>query len=104
MNSDKMWDKLFTLESVEFIKRVSGDKEALNEHGEEEGLILDMYSEMKDKIKDYKVLVILATQWHVYTSAQQVSLAVHHIGEKDASRFIMFMDYLSIRYKKGELN
>lgn len=99
-----MWDKLLTLESVEFIKRVSGDKAILNEFGEEERLILEMYSSMKDRVKDYKVLVILATQWDSYTGSQQANLAVHHLGLYHASRFIMFMDYLAIRFKKGELN
>lgn len=104
-----MWNKLLTTDCVKYIQSASGDKEMMDkygvtEHGEEERLIYEMFDKIKSKVKDYKVIVVMATQWDTYTGTQQANLAVHHIGLFHASRFIILMDYLSNKFKQGELN
>lgn len=99
--SNLMWSKLLNIETVAFIKKASGDGD--NENGEDNKSIYDFFKAVIKKVKDYKILVIMAIKWDTYEDIKQANIAVKYMGWEDASRFIMLMDYLSEKFKKGEL-
>lgn len=97
-----MWNKIFNVQCIAFLLKASGIRED-KAHGEEMQMINIFIDFVKARF-DYKVLVVMATQWDGYDDVKQANLAIKCAGEFHASRFIMLMDFLSHRYKKGELN
>jgi hypothetical protein len=88
------WSEILNLESLNFIKNVSY----------EEGWRIErFFSLLEYRIKDINILLILAKEWHNLDSHEQARLAVHHAGMFHATRFIILMDYLDLKYKRGEL-
>lgn len=90
-----MWSKIFTLETVKFMKKVSEDTEDDESIGQ--------FIQFVEKHIDYKTVVIMATQWDKYEDIKQANLAIKFASMPHASRFIMLMDYLNMKFKKGEL-
>ncbi|MEE5180999.1 hypothetical protein JDW21_18735 [Bacillus subtilis] len=90
-----MWDKLLTLNALTYMKKVS-------EGTEDDTTILPFFEYLQENV-NYKVIVVLATRWHVYDVVGQTGISINYVTEKHASRFIMLMDYLSKRFLKGEL-
>lgn len=97
---EKMWSKLLNLETFAFIKN-SSDYEG--ETSEDDKVIYDFFKDVKKKVRDYRVLVMMAVKWDSYEDVKQANIAINYMGFKDASRFIILMDYLSTKFKKGEL-
>jgi hypothetical protein len=87
-----MWDKVLTIEAFYFIKNFAT---------EEDESINNFFIELKKK--DYKTVVVMATLWKTFSETKQAYVAIDYIGWFHASRFIILMDYLSTKYKKGEL-
>lgn len=99
--SKKMWNKLLNIETVAFMKKASGDGD--KENGEDNKAIYDFFKAVVKKVRDYKVVVMMAVKWDTYEDEKQANIAINYMGWEDASRFIMLMDYLSEKFKKGEL-
>lgn len=95
-----MWNKIFTIECVTVMQKVSAQE--LNENGEDMKLINQFIKFAKERL-DYKMIVVLATKWDEYDPIKQAGIAVNYASQFHASRFIILLDYLSIKYKKGEL-
>lgn len=90
-----MWDKIFKLEVVDLIIRLSEqteDKDTINQ-----------FRDFVEAELDYKVVIVLAMQWHMHDDVRQANLAIHHAGEFHASRFVLLMDSLSALIKEGTL-
>lgn len=90
-----MWDKLLTPEVVFYMKEVSGDTE-------DNSTVSKFFEDMK-KTVDYKHVVIMATQWYTFDETKQVNLALQFAGEYHASRFIILLDFLSLKFREGKL-
>lgn len=90
-----MWDRIFTKEAIDNIIEIS-------EETEDKDSLKD-FTEFIEAEIDYKVVVVLATQWHMLEDIRQANLAIHYAGEFHASRFIMLMDTLSKFIKEGRL-
>lgn len=88
-----MWDRVLTLETALFMIR----------QGEDENNIESFFELIKNNIKDYKILVVLAMMWSTMNENKQASIAVKYVGVDSASRFIILMDYLALKFKNGEL-
>lgn len=81
--------------------KVSGDAEE-RDHGEDVKMIYNFIEFIKSRV-DYKVIVVMATQWESYDDIKQANLAIQIAGEVHASRFMMLLDYMANKFKKGEL-
>ena len=97
-----MWDKILDLKCWYHMKNAVKDNETGEVIVEDDFAIKSFFEYLKERIKDYKVLVVLVTQWKTYDDTKQANLAIHHVGWEHASRFIILMDYLSDRFIKGE--
>lgn len=86
-----MWDRLFSVEAIAFMRKLD----------EEDESILQFFSELKTK--KYSDIQKIVLNWHTYEEDQQVGYAIYHVGEFHASRFLMFVDYLSMKYQRGEM-
>lgn len=93
--SNDMWNKIFNLKTFVYMKKASGDTE-------DDESISPFVDLLISKV-DYKVIVLLATQWHIYNDEQQIKMAENYVEVHHISRFLLLMDYLSYRYKKGDL-
>lgn len=102
MSDNKMWLKLLTVEAMGFMIRVSNEGKEEDGTTENELTIMDFFNWLKKNFS-YKTLVVLATQWHKYDEKKQVLLAIYHAGNDNASKMMMLMDYLSLKYQRGEL-
>jgi hypothetical protein len=109
--NEVMWNKLLSLECKYFIRSLEsreddeykGDSNEYEPDKLSDEAIDRFFKHVKQTVVDYKVLVILATQWFSYSETKQAKLAIHHVGWVHASRFIMLMEYLSMKFLKGEL-
>lgn len=90
-----MWDKILTMEAISFLIQVSDETEDDESIGQ---FILFLKKNI-----DYKVVVMMATQWAGYDDEKQANLAIHTVGIHHASRLIMLMDYLALKYEEGKL-
>ncbi|GIN25555.1 MULTISPECIES: hypothetical protein [Bacillota] len=86
-----MWDDILTYQAVRFITKATED---------DEDKIYEMFDLIKERIKDHKIVVVLAKQWNRYNEEKQAVLAVHFTGMYRASMFMALMDYLSYKYRK----
>ena len=91
----EMWNKLFTVELVFYMRKVTGETEDFDTIG--------AFQEHIRARVDYKTVVILATQWHTYEDVKQANIAIKFAGVFHASRFIILMDYLSKKHIEGKL-
>lgn len=87
------WNELFTTEAIIFMQTISD---------EEEDLINAFFESLSEG--SYFEIKTLATNWHTYTEQGQVRLAFSKVGEFHASRFLLFMDYLSLKEVEDELD
>lgn len=91
-----MWEKILTEDTLEHIVHFNEDET------EDMSTMLNFVEHLMAWV-DYKVVVILAIQWATLEDIEQASLAINAVGEAHASRFIIMMDYLSEKFKRGEL-
>jgi hypothetical protein len=98
MSFDAMWGRLLSQDALFFIVETA-EKEA----GEDGDKVIAFFENLKERVIDYKVIVVLATVWKSLNDTQQANQAVTHAGMYDASRFIILMDYLAMKFEKGEL-
>ena len=92
-----MWDKLLNMELTYYMIRVTKETE-------DEESIQKFYEHIKSRTEnEYKLIVVLATQWSEYDDTKQANVAIKVAGMNHASRFIIMMDYLSSKYRKGKL-
>jgi hypothetical protein len=98
---NSMWDKLLNHECRTFMKNLVRDE--VEVIGEDDKVIDSFFNFLKGNIQDYKVVVVLATQWIGFDDTKQANMAINYVGWKYASHFIMLMDYLSNKFIKGEL-
>lgn len=108
-----MWDKLFTMDTVADIINISKiydeefyasiDSDQQGEATEDVRSVLDFAHRIRNTV-NYKTAVVLATRWSGYPPESQAKLATTFVSTDDLSRFMMLMDILSIRFKRGELN
>lgn len=90
-----MWEKIFTVEALQTMIDLSEETEDFK--------TLEKFVEKIIINNDYRVVVVLATQWESLKEDKQVSIAVNSVGENDASRFMILLDFLADKFKKGEL-
>lgn len=91
-----MWNKLLDVKLGMYMVRVTGGTE-------DDETIYKFFEHIENRIQDYKVVVVLATQWKTYDDMKQANLAIKFAGMYHASRFIIMMDYLADKFEKGEL-
>ena len=91
----EMWDKIFTMDLVLYMRKVTGDTEDFDTIG-------GFQEHVKARV-DYKMVVMLATQWHTYDELKQANVSIKFAGIFHASRFIIMMDYLSKKHLEGRL-
>lgn len=91
----EMWDKIFSVELVFYMRKATGDTEDFDTIG--------AFQEHVKARVDYKQVVILATQWRTYDDLKQANVAIQLAGIFHASRFILLMDYLSKKFEGGSL-
>lgn len=91
-----MWEKILTEDVLEHIV-------TFNKEETEDMQTMMKFVEFLMAWVDYKVVVMLATQWELKEDVEQAIIAIRLVGEEHASRFIIMLDYLSDKYKKGEL-
>lgn len=91
-----MWDKLLSKDLQSFMVKASGESE-------DSQTTSQFFKIIQKRVKDYKVLVVLATQWKSYEDIKQANVAIKYAGMFHASRFILMMDYLVDKFEKGEL-
>lgn len=89
-----MWEKILNLEAINFITKVS------DEDIDKVAILFDI---LKQRIEDYDVIVTVAKKWDTFEDTKQAKIALNYAGMFHASRFIILMDYLNMKYKKGEL-
>ncbi|MER2008611.1 MAG: hypothetical protein ABS939_14260 [Psychrobacillus sp.] len=90
-----MWDKILTPELVFWMKKVSGETEDFD--------TINAFIEHIKNRADYKIIVVLSTQWKGYDDRKQANIAIRIAGMYHASRFILMMDFLSNKFKEGKL-
>jgi hypothetical protein len=90
-----MWDKIFKLEVIDLIIRLSEQTEDKN--------TIKQFREFVEAELDYKTVVVSAMQWHMHDDVRQANLAIHYVGEFHASRYVLLMDSLSRLIKEGTL-
>lgn len=95
-----MWDKILNQALALYMTMVTGKD---GDRTEDATTISYFFDHVKTHVKDYKVVIVMATEWDKYEEAKQVGIAIHYVGEHHASRFIIMMDYLNQKFKKGEL-
>jgi len=98
-NEDAMWDRILNAETSLYMQEMAKIDEEL---GEESELIKRFFARLKDRT-DYKSIVMTAMHWKMLDDFKQAKLAIEFVGEDDASRFIILMDFLAERFFKGEL-
>lgn len=95
-----MWEKILTDDTLQnMVDMMTEDVEEATE--DFQGLVA--FVEHVMAWVDYKEVVVLATQWSNLLDIRQANIAVNSVGEEHASRFIVMMDYLSEKFKNGEL-
>lgn len=90
-----MWEKILTEEALEHMITYTEETEDFN--------TMSKFVEHLMARVDYKVVVVLATQWEGLIDIRQANIAVDAVGIFHASRFIILMDYLSKQFKEGKL-
>lgn len=105
MSNENHWERILNPETMLYViemgKREFGDDED-NLGGDEEKHILAFFEVLKEKT-DYKSVVVMATQWITFSEAKQVALSIETVGEYNASRYMMLLDFLAYRFMKGKL-
>ena len=94
-NNVILWDKVFLPNLYEFMVKVSDESE-------DDKTIREFEDYCKENV-DCQTAVILAVKWGGYTNVQQAGFAIHYGGEYHASRFMMLIDFMYMRYKEGKL-
>jgi len=90
-----MFDDIFGLEAIMFMIHLSDGLEDADKVGQ--------FREMFVAKMDYPVVMSLARGWKKMRETGQVKVAVRYVGENDASRFLMYMDYLAHKIETGEI-
>lgn len=90
-----MFDKIFGMEAVLFMIHLSDGLEDADK-------VFEFKERFVNKM-NYQTVMLLAKSWAGMTEVGQVKVAVRYIGEYDASRFMMYMDYLSKKIEKGDI-
>jgi uncharacterized protein YihD (DUF1040 family) len=101
-DNNPMWNKIFSVDCVSFMKSVSREGGTKEDETEDDVTITAFINFVKERM-DYKTIVMMAIQWNNYEDLKQASLAIHHVGLAHASRMIMLMDFLSKKFKNGGL-
>lgn len=96
-----LWDKILNYTTAIYMQKLSA-LESGDEFSEDLESIGIFFDDLKTKM-NYKVVIVIATQWRTFTHVKQANVAMISVGEEHASRFMMMMDYLSYKYQKGEL-
>lgn len=90
-----MFDNIFGIEAMLFMIHLSDGLEDA-----------DKVQEFKDRFvrkMDYTTTMMLARKWNKMTEDGQVNVAIRYMGEYDASRFMMYMDYLAKKIELEEI-
>lgn len=90
-----MWEKILGTKLGLYMVKVSGETE-------DDETVYDFFEYIKNRIKDYRVVLKLASKWKSYDENRQVSEAIGHAGMFHTSRFIMLMEFLADEIEKGE--
>ena len=93
--NELLWNKIFQPDLYEFMSEVSDESE--------DEASINKFREHCNKKIDCKAMVILATKWSEYDMFQQVQFAIHYAGEEEASRLMMLLDFMYMKYRKGLL-
>lgn len=91
-----MWDNILTADLALYMVKVSDETEDADSI---EGFFLFMQKEVTHR----NLMILIASQWQLYSPERQVEISVKYGRNQHASRFIMMMDYLSHKYKEGKL-
>ena len=58
---------------------------------------------IKERVEDFRIIASIAKKWDTFPIDKQTKMAINYAGIYHASRFIILMDYLNLKDKKGEL-
>lgn len=89
-----MFDKIFGMEAVLFMIHLSDGLEDADK-------VFEFKERFVNKM-NYTNTMILAKNWSNMTEIGQAKVAIRYMGDNDASRFMMYMDYLSKKIEKGD--
>jgi hypothetical protein len=98
--TDDMWNKLLSKDTLKYMTNV---KDENGEVIEEKKSVKVFFEYIKTRVIDYKIIVMLAVRWKTLNDTQQASHAITYVGVNHATRFIIMMDYLAMKFEKGEL-
>lgn len=90
-----MFDNIFGLEAIMFMIHLAD--------GLEDADAIAQFRTRFIRKMDYPIVMALACKWNQMEERNQVKVAVRYMSEDDASRFIMYMDYLSHKIDTGEI-
>lgn len=93
MAKNPMWNKILTMEAMAEVAKLSND---------EAHEVSKFFMDIQQKT-DYKTVVMMAIEWKTYDEDKQTRLACATVGDYQASRFLALLDYLSVKFWKGEL-
>lgn len=96
-----MWDRLLDRETALNIINLSIENNGENEASEDFIAIHKFLSHVR--AINYKEVVVLAVNWKSLSAEKQANLAISYASQLHASRFMMLMDYLSLRFLEGKL-
>lgn len=89
-----MYDKIFGGEAYLFMIQVSD--------GTEDVVTVERFRTLLMEKVSYPTLMMIAKVWNTMRETGQVSIACKYVGMNDASRFMMYLDYLSMKVESGE--
>lgn len=99
--SERLWFNISNIQvavrMLELAREYVGD-----EYGDTIVDIGVFFKELKERIS-YSTLMDTARKWDNYSLSKQVETSVNLAGEYNASRFMLLLDVLSEKIKKGEL-
>lgn len=88
------WESVLDMEAINFFVKTTF---------EEEQTVVLFFNLLKERVEDYQIITSLAKKWDTYDASKQARIAINYAGIYHASRFIILMDYLNMKSKKGEL-
>lgn len=91
-----MFDKIFNLEAMLYMINVSGETE--------DSVTIRAFREYLIERVDGNTIMKIAREWNDMEVDRQISIAFNYVGEAHASRFAMYLDYLSVKIEKGHFS
>lgn len=100
-NKDYYWNKILSIDTAFGMVKLAGERSGDTDL-ENSDTINNFFIYLRENI-NYKFVVVTAMKWHEFSEEKQVNIAISTVGVLYASRFLMLLDYLSVKYQEGKL-